>query len=381
MLAVELRQTRDRQLAEVQSQRLEALGRLTGGVAHDLNNLLTPIVGGLDLVRRRVKDDPQALRNVEAAAASADRARALVARLLSFARRQTLSAEDLEIGPLLADLRDLLVRTLGPSIVIETAVQEGLPPVHADRGQLELAILNLAINARDAMPSGGTVVIQATAASEPVAAGLPARDYIAISVTDSGLGMDERTLRQATEPFFTTKPVGEGTGLGLSMVHGFAAQSGGTLHLTSTPGQGTVATILLPRGGQAVAPAKEADKESAPRRAVRILLVDDEEMVRHSTAEMLREIGYTVIEAPSVAVARQILRTSDRFDVVLTDYLMPDETGADLVSEVRAHFPDMPIMLLTGYADGATDVDPTIPRLIKPFRLAELAEKLAPLSD
>jgi len=380
LLSIEMRQTRDRQLAEVQSQRLEALGRLTGGVAHDLNNLLTPIVGGLDLLRRRVGDDPRALRHVDAAAASADRARSLVARLLSFARRQTLSAQDLEVGPLLDDLHDLLVRTLGPSIAVEIDVVDGLPPLHADRGQLELAILNLAINARDAMPAGGAVTIRAAPASDPAAAGLPQGDYIAISVADAGMGMDDRTLRQATEPFFTTKPVGEGTGLGLSMVHGFAGQSGGALQLASTLGQGTVATIILPRGGQPLAAAEAADGDTTPSRCMRLLLVDDEEMVRQSTADMLREIGYAVVEAPSVQSARTIMRERGPFDAILTDYLMPGETGADLVREVRAQFSDMPIILLTGYADGATDVDPAIPRLAKPFRLAELAEKLAFLS-
>jgi len=255
-----------------------------------------------------------------------------------------------------------------------------LPPLHADRGQLELAILNLAINARDAMPAGGAVTIRAAPASDPAAAGLPQGDYIAISVADAGMGMDDRTLRQATEPFFTTKPVGEGTGLGLSMVHGFAGQSGGALQLASTPGQGTVATIILPRGGQPLAAAEAADGDTTPSRCIRLLLVDDEEMVRQSTADMLREIGYAVVEAPSVQSARTIMRERGPFDAILTDYLMPGETGADLVREVRAQFPDMPIILLTGYADGATDVDPAIPRLAKPFRLAELAEKLAFLS-
>jgi signal transduction histidine kinase/ActR/RegA family two-component response regulator len=375
LLLAELRQYRVREIAEVQSQRMEALGRLTGGVAHDFNNLLTPILGGLDLLRPRVGGDERALRYVDAAMSSAERARVLVARLLAFSRRQTLSAVDLDLEPLLVSLSDLLERSVGPVAQVRVVIPDGLPAVHADRAQLELAILNLAINARDAMPDGGIVRIAAASLRVNDTADVEPGDYVAIEVADTGTGMDEATLRHAMDPFFTTKPVEKGTGLGLSMVHGFAAQSGGALRLRSEPGVGTVATIVLPRGkgGERVATAQAHTRND---RGGRILLVDDDENSRNSGADILREAGYVVVEASSVAEARRLLSAGESPDAVVTDYLMPHETGAVLLTELSARRPGLPMMLVTGYAETAENIPPTVPRLAKPYRADELLDML-----
>jgi len=241
-----IKSLRESEAAAVHAHRLEALGRLTGGVAHDLNNLLTPIIGGLDLLKRRVQSDEKALRYIENADMSAERARKLVARLLAFSRRQSLSKEDIDLPVFFEEMKDLLAQSLGPGCRLKLQIQPDTPDVHADRDQLELAIMNLVVNARDAMPQGGEVVLLARRASREEMAPLSSGDYTALLVIDSGLGMDEVTLRKAQEPFFSTKAPGHGTGLGLSMAHGFAEQSGGVLLLASRPGNGTTATIVLP---------------------------------------------------------------------------------------------------------------------------------------
>jgi signal transduction histidine kinase len=373
LLLRELAQYRARQIAETQSQRMEALGRLTGGVAHDFNNLLTPILGGLDLIRRRVSEDPRSLRYIDTAIASAERARALVSRLLSFARRQTLSQTDIDPGQMLEELRELLVQAAGTANGVEMEISPHLPMIHADRTQLELAILNLTINARDAMPDGGTIRVTATAVVIGSRAELPPGHYVAIAVGDQGHGMDEETLRRAVDPFFTTKAADKGTGLGLSMVHGFAAQSGGMLRIESRPGEGTTAAIILPA---ATTPAQAVDREaSGPTTGTgRLLLVDDEEAVRVATAAMLTEAGYTPLQASSVDQALHILEEEGEVDAVLTDYLMPGRNGADLVREIRRTRPDMPILLITGYADAAQDIPSDVARLPKPYRSAELID-------
>jgi len=375
LLSTELHQYRAREIAEVQSQRMEALGRLTGGVAHDFNNLLTPILGGLDMLRPRVADDPRSLRYVDGAMASAERARALVARLLAFSRRQTLSAVDLDLKPVLVSLTDLLERSVGSIAHVTLDIPDDLPPVHADRAQLELAILNLAINARDAMPGGGTVRITVAPVDVATAADVAPGAYIAIDVADTGTGMDEATLRHAMDPFFTTKPVEKGTGLGLSMVHGFATQSGGTLRLKSAPGEGTVATILLPQGQEENRAAPAIARVQQLRRG-RILLVDDDDQVRSATADILRGAGYAVVEARSADEARARLSEDEKPDALITDYLMPGETGGVLLTELRAKRPDLPTMLITGHAEAAEDVPPSVPRLAKPYRADELLDLL-----
>ena len=376
LLVMELRQYRARERGEVQRQRMEALGRLTGGVAHDFNNLLTPVMGGLDLLRRRVPDDAKALRYIETAMASAERARTLIGRLLAFSRRQALAPRDIDVAALLSGLSDLIRQSATAQIRVEWSIADSLPTVLADPGQLELAILNLAINARDAMPNGGTITISAERAMASEVRDLPPRDYVSIAVTDTGIGMDEATTRQAIDPFFTTKAAGKGTGLGLSMVHGFAAQSGGVLHVASQVGIGTVATIVLPVGmGEPAAAAAPQPPARLTRR--RILVVDDDNVVRASTAEMLTTAGHDVIEAASVDQALAILAEMPEMDAVVTDYLMPQRTGADLIREVRKRQPDTPVLLVTGYASIAGDVPANVTRLAKPFRADELLAGLA----
>jgi signal transduction histidine kinase len=299
--------TRDHELALAklhEAQKLETLGQLTGGVAHDFNNLLTPVIGNLDLLRRRLPADDKSQRLIDAGLQAASRAATLVQRLLAFARRQDLSVRSVNVGSLLDGMHDLIRRSLDPAIEVEISHAPDLPPARVDPNQLELAILNLAINSRDAMPRGGKLRISAEPSSGPVPGSLSGGDFVCVFVSDTGVGMDEHTLARAVEPFFSTKGIGKGTGLGLSMVHGLAAQLGGALNLSSKPGEGTAATIWIPRATDAA--IAEDSEPRAPIRAVRnatILLVDDEELVRIGTAEMLSDLGYKVIDASSGAEA------------------------------------------------------------------------------
>ena len=362
-----------------QAQKMDAIGQLTGGVAHDFNNLLTPIVGNLDLVRRRHRGDDRTQRFVGGALRAAERAATLTHRLLSFARRQALQPKAVDVAMLIDGLAELIQRSLGPTIRVVLDLPALLPPAKVDPNQLELGLLNLAINSRDAMPSGGQLKISLSVepAPEKNSFGLAARDYIVITVADTGTGMDKETLARATEPFFSTKEVGKGTGLGLSMVHGLAAQSGGTLRLFSRPGEGTKVELWLPVTDEA------ADGEAMPyvepvaaHHAARVLLVDDEEIVRQATAEMLRDLGYLVEEASSAAQALAALRSGKQTEVLVTDYLMPGMTGAGLIAELRAAGQQMPVLLITGYAPAGGDVPADVPRLAKPFRQADLAAKV-----
>ena len=375
--------TREHELALAklhQAQKLETLGQLTGGVAHDFNNLLTPVIGNLDLLRRRLPQSDPSQRLIDAGLQAASRAATLVQRLLAFARRQDLRVRPVNVGLLLDGMKDLIRRSLDPAIEVEISRAPDLPPARVDPSQLELAVLNLAINARDAMPRGGKLSIEADAVSAPSAGELRAGDYVRITVRDTGVGMDEQTLARAIEPFFSTKGVGKGTGLGLSMVHGLAAQLGGILNLTSSPGGGTMAEIWLPEAGEAAA---VEDLESrlpvrAPREAL-ILLVDDEELVRMGTAEMLSDLGYKVMEATSAAEALRLLRSGEAPDLMITDYLMPGMNGAELIEHARPLLPSMKLMLITGYSNVAEGPAASVPRLAKPFRQADLAEMVAQL--
>jgi len=372
--------TRDHELALAklhEAQKLETLGQLTGGVAHDFNNLLTPVIGNLDLLRRRLPSNDGSQRLIDAGLQAASRAATLVQRLLAFARRQDLSVRSVNVGTLLEGMKDLIRRSLDPAIEVQISRAPGLPPARVDPNQLELAILNLAINARDAMPRGGTLSITADAASAE-GGGLRSGDYVRITVRDSGIGMDKQTLARAVEPFFSTKGVGKGTGLGLSMVHGLAAQLGGALDLRSRPGEGTTAEIWLPVAAEA---ATADDLESGPpvqaRRHATILLVDDEELVRIGTAEMLTDVGYKVIEATSGAEALRLLRSGDTPDLMITDYLMPGMNGVELIEHVRPLAPSMEVMLITGYSTIAEGPGASVPRLGKPFRQSDLAKAVA----
>ena len=365
-----------------QSQKLEAIGQLTGGVAHDFNNLLTPIIGSLDMLQRRGALGERDQRLIAGALESADRAKTLVQRLLAFARRQPLQAGAVDVTGLVEGMADLVASTSGPRIKVAVDLAADLPSARSDPNQLEMAILNLSVNARDAMPDGGTLTI--SAAAEQVHDGhrsllAPGR-YVRISVSDTGAGMDEKVLARAVEPFFSTKGVGKGTGLGLSMVHGLASQLGGAMLISSKPGLGTTVDLFLP-----VADAQMGRSGEAPGRdsatqcgSGKVLLVDDEELVRASTAEMLDDLGYAVTQAASAKEAMERLGEQS-FDYVVTDHLMPGTTGMDLAREIADRHPGTRVLMVSGYAD-IDDVSADIPRLSKPFRQEELADKLRELA-
>jgi signal transduction histidine kinase len=309
-----------------QSQKMEAMGQLTGGVAHDFNNLLAPIIGSLDMLVRRGVGSDRERRLIDGALQSAERAKTLVQRLLAFARRQPLQPVSVEIPPLIEGMVGLISSTLGPTIDVRVDCAPEVPLAKADPNQLEMALLNLAVNARDAMPRGGELTIRAKSErlEQAHASDLPPGEYVRLSVLDTGTGMDEETLRRAIEPFFSTKGVGKGTGLGLSMVHGLAAQLGGGLTIDSSPGKGTAVELWLPIS---VAPAGEADVASMPPTARTgrgvVLLVDDEPLVRMSTADMLMDLGFEVVEASTAEDALELIKTSTPPDIVVTDHLMP----------------------------------------------------------
>ncbi|HEX8222812.1 MAG TPA: PAS domain S-box protein [Allosphingosinicella sp.] len=362
-----------------QAQKMEAMGQLTGGVAHDFNNLLTPILGSLDLLHRKALGGPREQRLVEGALQSAERAKTLVQRLLAFARRQPLQPGPVNLSELVQGMVELVASTSGPQIRIDTRVDASLPLAQADANQLEMAILNLAVNARDAMPGGGTLTIAATAetAAAGEVAGLAPGRYVRLAIADTGIGMDEATLRRAVEPFFSTKGVGRGTGLGLSMVHGLAAQLGGALTLDSREGEGTTAALWLPVSDAISAPsvARPAPEQAARATAGRVLLVDDEALVRASTADMLAELGYEVVEAESGQEALALIEAGEP-DLVITDHLMPGLSGTDLARILAAGRPGLPVLIVSGYAD-LDGLPPDLPRLTKPFRQADLAACIA----
>lgn len=365
------------------SQKMEAMGQLTGGVAHDFNNLLTPIVGSLDMLQRKGIGGDREQRLIEGALQSADRAKTLVQRLLAFARRQPLQARPVDVAALVTGMADLVASTAGPTIQIEFDVAAGLPHAFADANQVEMAILNLAVNARDAMPYGGRLIISATAdrigEGEPGSLG-PGR-YIRLSVADTGVGMDEETLKRAVEPFFSTKGIGKGTGLGLSMVHGLAAQLGGALAVSSTPGLGTKVELWLPTTEAAAAVAGEIEATEAAQGTVRsgtALVVDDEDLVRSSTADMLEDLGYVVVEAASAEEALRLLEDGLVPDLLVTDHLMSGLSGADLVRRIAATRP-LQALIISGYAE-VEGIAPDLPRLVKPFRQTELAHAIAALT-
>ncbi len=366
-----------------QSQKLEAMGQLTGGVAHDFNNLLTPILGSLDLLQRKGVGDERQRRLIDGALQSAERARLLVQRLLAFARRQPLQTVAVDIGELLAGMGDLVGSTCGPGITVSLSVADDLPLALADPNQLEMAILNLSVNARDAMPDGGRLTLAAV--SETVDTGdskqLAPGDYVRLSIADSGTGMDEETVRRAVEPFFSTKAIGQGTGLGLSMAHGLALQLGGALTISSVPGLGTNVELWIPASETQHLPQSTVESLDNPAAAAgTILLVDDEELVRQSTADMLSELGYDVIEAASAGEALKIFGSNKTFDMLVTDHLMPGMNGADLVAEIQRFRPDLPVLIVSGYAD-AGGIPEYLPRLTKPFRQADLLSVLGEIAN
>ncbi|ANI79981.1 MULTISPECIES: hybrid sensor histidine kinase/response regulator [Sphingobium] len=377
-----------------QAQKMEAVGQLTGGIAHDFNNLLTIITGSVDIALRRLDNsaDPRVGRALGNAMRGADRAAALTQRLLAFSRRQPLDPRAIEVPRLLAGMSDLLTRTITEAVAIAIDAPDDVWTIEADPHQLENAILNLAVNGRDAMPSGGSLTIAARnrqiSIIESGGNNPPPGDYVAITVTDSGVGMDPETLTKVFDPFFTTKEVGKGTGLGLSMVYGFAKQSGGTVVIDSTPGAGTVVTLLLARSaGSAEAPVSMV-RESEPfgTASETILVVEDDDDVRAYTVATLRELGYRVIEAHNGEYALALLDKQEHpIRLLMTDVVMPKMSGSELAAVARARQPDLRILYTSGYPrdaimrDGRLDVG--VDLLVKPFTLRTLAARVREIID
>ena len=354
-----------------QAHKLQALGQLTGGIAHDFNNLLTVIQGSADMLRRPGVKDDKRVRFAEAIVQAASRAAALTGQLLAFARRQPLQPEVIDVNALIRGMTDLLDRTLGERVKVVTALAPNACTVEADRAQLESALLNVAVNARDAMPDGGDLTLATALSIEPEGR------MIAISVRDSGLGMDEETLGRAIEPFFTTKGTGKGTGLGLSQVYGFATQSGGDVRIESAPGEGTTVTLLLPcSAAHAVGSDEQAPGRLVARRQGRILLVEDNEEVGEFAEILLAELGHEVQRVPSGTKALQAL-DRDGFDAVFSDVVMPGMSGLELAEAIERRWPGLPVVLTTGYSDeiaeGGTGGRHVI---LKPYRLETLAAAL-----
>jgi PAS domain S-box-containing protein len=353
-----------------QAQKMQAIGQLSGGIAHDFNNLLTVILGNLEIVQKRMGADPKISRLLENATQGALRGVSLTQRMLAFARRQELKTESVDIAQLVQGITGLLRSSLGPGIRIETRFPDDLQPVLADNNQLELALLNLATNARDAMPDGGTVTItaQPQVVLELGDSQLPAGRYVCLSLTDTGEGMDAQTLASARDPFFTTKGLGKGTGLGLSMVHGFIEQLGGRFILKSEKGQGTTAELWIPVALEVVASKPQfssAAPVSVPRLSV--LVVDDDSLVLTSTSLLLEDLGHRVLGATSGEQALRLFDQGEVIDLMITDMAMPKMSGAQLAHAVRMLKPDLPIILATGYAERLEGFAAELPRLPKPF--------------
>lgn len=365
------------------AQKMEAIGRLTGGVAHDFNNLLTAVIGSLELLHKRVGDDARASTLIDNALKAAHRGATLTQRMLAFARGQELRPEPVDLPTLVRGMTELLQRTLGSIVSVETRFPLSLGQVLADPNQLEMSLLNLAVNARDAMPNGGPLTIAAReeTVNGGAAVGVKPGRYVLLSVIDGGEGMDEETLRRATEPFFTTKGVGKGTGLGLSMVHGMAEQLGGQLTLTSALGAGTTATLWLPilEESRPRPPIERARPASEPERLLplSILAIDDDPQVLVNTAAMLEDLGHRVTTASSARQALAKLAEGDAFDLVITDHAMPTMTGAELVEEMGRRWPDLPVLLATAFADLPPGVAANVPKIAKPYLQNQLAHAVA----
>lgn len=380
--------TREREMALAQvhqMQKLESLGQLTGGLAHDFNNLLMAILGNLDILRSKcLPGDPKLERFVDSAIQAAERGANLTQRMLAFARRQELRPESVELPRVIDGMADMLRRSLGSTIEIRFDFAEALPAICVDPNQFELAVLNLSLNARDAMPEGGQLTI--TARNETVKAGgvhgLAAGRYVCLAVSDTGMGMDEATLARAPEPFFTTKETGKGTGLGLSMVYGLAAQSGGAAQITSQLKHGTTVELWLPVASKVTLASAETSapekSQTTPTQAHRILVVDDDSLVAESTVSMLEHLGHRAILTTSCIAALEALRTEPQIDLVITDQVMPGMTGIELARRIRQLRPELPVILATGYAELVQRRnEPGFVTLDKPYHLDKLAAMIS----
>jgi len=373
-----------------QSQKMEAVGQLTGGLAHDFNNLLTGIIGSLELLKVRVAQGriAQVDRYVTAAQGAANRAAALTHRLLAFSRRQTLAPKPTRPNRLIASMEELIQRTMGPEIQVETVLAVGLWPTLCDPNQLENALLNLCINARDAMPGGGRLTIETanvwlddrSSRQRDMAPG----QYVSIAVSDTGTGMSPEVMARAFDPFFTTKPIGQGTGLGLSMIYGFAKQSGGQIRIYSEENQGTTMRLYLPRHrGEVESESTQADLMPAPRaeQGETVLVVDDEPTVRMLVVEVLEDLGYTAIEVADGAAGLQVLQSDTRIDLLVTDVGLPGGmNGRQLADVGRLLRPGLKVLFITGYAEnavlGSGQLEPGMHVLSKPFQMDLLANRI-----
>ncbi|MBK1794903.1 PAS domain S-box protein [Devosia sp. WQ 349] len=370
-----------------QTQKLEAIGQLTGGVAHDFNNLLMVVMGSLEVLKRRLPADDRNSRLIDNAYQAAQRGAQLTKRMLAFARKQDLENRPVDLAEVVRGMGELLSRTLGHSVMVETRFPISLPKVSTDPNHLDAALLNLAVNARDAMPNGGT--LRFSAAEHDIAPGhvkLKPGKYVCLSVEDTGEGMDEETLAHAREPFFTTKGVGKGTGLGLPMVQGIAEQSGGMMSIYSVKGEGTRVELWLEALAAETEPVAEVIKPDAltPRIAktqLKVLAVDDDALVLLNTSLMLEELGHKVVEAHSGAEALALLEANQDIDLVITDHAMPRMTGVALAEEIIKQYPELPVALASGYADIEQARRMNLPRLAKPFTQGELQKLISTLTE
>jgi signal transduction histidine kinase/CheY-like chemotaxis protein len=379
LIGREIAHRRRIEAATAQSQKLEALGQFTGGIAHDFNNMLTAVLGNLELARKRLADHP-VLKHIERAHQAAQRGAKLTGQLLAFARRQHMTPRAAEVNPVIEAAQELIRTTLGGTIEMRLRLRPQLWPALIDPTQIEMALVNLTLNARDAMPNGGTLTIETAnlpARDDRLPQGHDTADHVMIEVRDTGGGMSEAVRSRVMEPFFTTKPPGQGTGLGLSQVHGVVTQLGGALTIDSAPGAGTTVRMLLPRVAQAEAAAKPEAAPAQPRsHSMRILLVDDDTEVRVATAELLQSLGCQVEEAADGETALRVVYGGNDFDVMLTDYAMPTMVGTELARRVRARRPDLPIIMVTGYVDAIADMSSITLMLKKPFSPSELTAAL-----
>jgi PAS domain S-box-containing protein len=371
-----------------QAQKMEAIGQLTGGIAHDFNNMLAGILGSLDAIGRRLRkeryDDLE--RFIDAATGAAQRAAGLTQRLLAFSRRQSLDVRPEDVGGIIGSMEDLLRRTLGENVVLETRYEDMLWPAMTDGNQLESAILNLAINARDAMPEGGRLEVSAANVpalpGRPSVEGLEPGDYVRVTVADTGEGMSEETVAKAFDPFFTTKPIGQGTGLGLSMVYGFVTQAGGHVRIVSAPGEGTRIELYFRRAEAAPARPETVLDGARPSAADGeiVLVVEDDAAVRMLILEVLDDLGYAGIEASDATSALPHIESDTRIDLIVSDVGLPGLSGRQLADLARARRPDVPILFVTGYAQGAEHREDYLGEgmdmLGKPFRSDELANRI-----
>jgi PAS domain S-box-containing protein len=369
--------TESRQVEEQlrHAQKMETIGQLTGGIAHDFNNLLAAVQGNLELLRKRLPDDPQLRRYLDGALQGASRGASLTSRLLAFARKQELKPEATDLKQLLDGMRGLIERSIGPLINVRFEIDEGLPSARVDANQLELAILNLAVNARDAMPGGGDLTLSLKTQNGR-SEGLQG-NYLVIAVRDTGIGMDAKTLESAVEPFFSTKELGKGTGLGLSMVHGLAIQLDGKLKLKSRLGEGTVAQLWLPVSQYAATHIAEKKPDLSAVRPSRILVVDDDVLIAMNTVDLIEDLGHAAVEANSGQSALEILASGAPLDAMITDFAMPGMNGVELATRARALRPGLPILLASGYAELPSGTELNLPRLSKPFFQADLAAQLS----